>query len=203
MKSSSKEIIDYFDYLAKDYDSFYKDKLSQRENRIVEKRLREIADEKDILDLGCGTGLTLSLCNPLSYLGVDISPNMIKIAKNKYPKSKFIIGDLNNEFLEKLRSSYDVIISLFSSLSYVPDLNNVLLESKRLLREEGKLYFMVLQRKPQEPFINKYEIRNSPHTKGIISYFYTKKDLENLLEDWGDIKIKSLGKHTLIGEAIK
>ena len=50
-----------------------------------------------LLDLGCGTGV-LGRCIPqnIKYLGLDISPSLIKIAKNraKSPSHQFQVADL-------------------------------------------------------------------------------------------------------------
>ena len=48
---------------------------------------------KDIIEFGCGWGSFFDFgftCN--SYLGIDINPNLINIAKNKY-KHSFHVGD--------------------------------------------------------------------------------------------------------------
>jgi hypothetical protein len=52
-----------------------------------------------ILDVGCGWGRILDLL-PKSwkgpYLGVDLCPEFIKMARRKYPDRCFVVGDLRN-----------------------------------------------------------------------------------------------------------
>lgn len=49
-----------------------------------------------VLDCGCGFG-ALSDCLPpgVGYTGVDISPDLIRIAQAKYPSRRFKVGDLS------------------------------------------------------------------------------------------------------------
>jgi len=47
--------------------------------------------DKSILDLGCGTGLSIQhlKINPCDYIGVDCSLEMLSHAKNKFPEHSF------------------------------------------------------------------------------------------------------------------
>jgi SAM-dependent methyltransferase len=52
-----------------------------------------------VLDIGCGYGRTLDFM-PKDwqgrYLGVDISPALIEVARENYPGRDFIVGDAHN-----------------------------------------------------------------------------------------------------------
>ena len=63
----------------------------------------------NILDIGCGTGDLLSSMKPKYGMGIDISPKMIEIAKQRHPTSKFLVGDIGN-FVSKIKKKFDVII---------------------------------------------------------------------------------------------
>jgi SAM-dependent methyltransferase len=53
------------------------------------------ASKISILDIGCGTGEYANyLKHP--YTGIDISPDMIKHARDKNPEAKFVVGDITN-----------------------------------------------------------------------------------------------------------
>src|SRR5258708_1440932 len=61
------------------------------------KILAELIQSNDsILDVGCGYGHLVGLL-PMpwtgQYLGIDISPDLIEIAKKHWPKQSFIVGD--------------------------------------------------------------------------------------------------------------
>ncbi|PIS05186.1 MAG: hypothetical protein COT81_02505 [Candidatus Buchananbacteria bacterium CG10_big_fil_rev_8_21_14_0_10_42_9] len=71
-----------------------------------------------ILDLGCGNGRLLDALTDtkVNYTGLDISEPIIQAAKKRYPKAKFIVGDITNFSLPK---KYDVIF-LIASLHHIP-----------------------------------------------------------------------------------
>lgn len=74
--------------------------------------LAEVKDNSKILDIGTGTGILISYLLeklPSKLVGVDISENMIEIAKNKYKDKnvKFVVSDIMNFNEDK----YDYITS--------------------------------------------------------------------------------------------
>ncbi len=77
----------YYDGIATGYDRLYRDVLSQGENAWVRRRLRALVGAGDhVLDLGCGTGLGFELLDGVSadYVGYDISPAMVAVARRKF-----------------------------------------------------------------------------------------------------------------------
>jgi len=111
------------------------------ELRLIYKALRavNIFPPASILDVPCGTGrLTLFLSKKgYSVIGVDISPEMIRLTNEKLIKSGLnrfcpaIIG--NAESLQFHDNSFDAVISL-RLLGHVPPLNRRL-----ILRELGRV----------------------------------------------------------------
>jgi len=69
-------------------------------------------ENKSILDVGCGMGDLLpylySKNLDFDYLGVDIVPDFIEIAKKRYLGSAF---DVFNPFDDELTQTYDIIVS--------------------------------------------------------------------------------------------
>jgi len=67
-----------------------------------------------ILDIGCAQGgfnlIIKKFIRKFKYTGVDESPEMINIAKSKFPGSKFILVNKND--LYKIKNKYDVVIVL-------------------------------------------------------------------------------------------
>ena len=52
-----------------------------------------VPPNSSVLEIGCGTGDLLNSLKPLRGLGIDISTEMISVAKKKFPKLDFQIGD--------------------------------------------------------------------------------------------------------------
>lgn len=102
------------------YELFSKDKNYYSEVEFLEKVFQKYnCDVKNILDLGCGTGMHAELLASKGYkiTGLDLSKEMISIAKSKnIPNSKFIIGDMSNFDLSE---KFDVIICMFAAMGYL------------------------------------------------------------------------------------
>jgi len=78
---------------------------------------------KTLLDVGCGTGKHLYfLQEHYQVEGLDISPQMLKIARNRFPDIPFHEGSMLNFDLQK---KFDVITCLYASLTLVKTLDNV------------------------------------------------------------------------------
>jgi len=69
-------------------------------------------ENKSILDLGCGLGdlygFLKQRVKKFEYLGVDILPEFVKGASNKFPGARFVKGDILTFKPEK---TYDYVIS--------------------------------------------------------------------------------------------
>jgi ubiquinone/menaquinone biosynthesis C-methylase UbiE len=72
---------------------------------------------KSLLDVACGTGFHASLLSRYYQVeGLDLDPQMLKVAKKKHPKIRFHRGDMTDFDLKR---QFDVIVCLFSSIGYV------------------------------------------------------------------------------------
>ena len=72
---------------------------------------------KSILELGCGTGNNLlTFKKEFSVTGIDISEEMLKIAKKKIPNGDFYLQDIRSFRSDK---KFDLIICLFDTLNHL------------------------------------------------------------------------------------
>ena len=81
----SREVIAFFDRLAPDWDA-----EMIRSDEIIDAILdkAEVNAGKDVLDVATGTGVLIGdylARGVASVTGIDISPNMARIAQGKYP----------------------------------------------------------------------------------------------------------------------
>ncbi len=72
----------------------------------------------DVLDLGCGTSEELVYFAQLGYgvRGIDISPEMISISKNKLPFGQFYKADIRNYVSDR---KFDNAVSVFDTVNYI------------------------------------------------------------------------------------
>lgn len=111
--------MDTFNKYSRYYDLLYEDKNYSMETECIISYINKYSNSaKSILDLGCGTGNHLRCFADKGYgplSGVDISEQMIEIAKQKNPLIAFYCSDITNV---KLEQRFDVVTSLFHVACY-------------------------------------------------------------------------------------
>lgn len=139
------EIVHYYNDLAKTYDqdrfdNSYGKFIDSQERKILDKLL--INQDEQILDLACGTGRLLNYAS----IGVDASAEMIAVAKRKFPEKTFLQNEADAINLDD--NSIDTIISFhfFMHLDH-NKINQVLTESNRILKKNGRIIFDIPSRK--------------------------------------------------------
>lgn len=98
---------------------------------------------KNVLDIGCGTGDFAAYClsqNAAFVTGIDVSQNMIHVAKQKYshPDLQFIQSDFEDVMIAT--ESLDFISSSLA-FHYFADLDELFKKISEALREYGVLLF--------------------------------------------------------------
>ncbi|MEL6104917.1 MAG: class I SAM-dependent methyltransferase [Planctomycetota bacterium] len=108
---------------------------------------RCVGDVNDlcILDAGCGPGfLTRDLlaAGARRVIGVDVSPKMIQMARQRVGMAaEFLIADLGQP-LELSSNQFDLVVSSLA-LDYIRDWSTPLQGFHRLLKADGRLVFSV------------------------------------------------------------
>jgi ubiquinone/menaquinone biosynthesis C-methylase UbiE len=126
-----------FNTLEKEYSKYF----LREKQRLISKSL-EISDKDILLDLGCGSGLSLIPVASRSKiaLGIDISIECLKSLKTKLLSSYFV-----NSLLETIplkTSSIDKVVCA-AVMEHVVDDKVVLTEVHRILRPEGLVVFNI------------------------------------------------------------
>ncbi len=94
-----------------------------------------------VLSLGCGSGedcLYLFKCGAKKVIGIDISSEMIKIAKSSYPECDF--KEMDMEKLDFEDSSFDFVYSSLA-IHYLEDWTKVFSEVYRVLKPNSYFLF--------------------------------------------------------------
>jgi predicted TPR repeat methyltransferase len=110
---------------------------------VLARRLSAADARLDVLDGGCGTGLSAPLLRPYArrLTGVDLSPAMLDRARTTGLYDTLVEGELG-DFLAKHPASFDVCV-LVDVLIYFGDLRAILASAGRALRADGLLAFSV------------------------------------------------------------
>lgn len=137
MKSADK----FWNKMSHNYDFQVNSKYAQTYDETIKITQKYLKNSAVVLDLGCGTGITtIKLAADVKKIdAIDISENMIDIAKSKADKHglsniDFGVLDIYNEKLKK--GSYDVIMA-FNILYFIKDLNKLLYRVNELLKPDG------------------------------------------------------------------
>jgi len=107
-----------FGSYSKYYDLLYRDKDYAGEARYVHELIaRHRPSARSVLDLGCGTGRHARLLAEHDYkvTGVDLSEEMLAVARAASPNGSFFQGDVRSL---RLGRTFDVVLSLFHVMSY-------------------------------------------------------------------------------------
>ena len=105
------------------FSHFYDAVMGDRSDvvRLVNRHLHLHApNARTLLELGCGTGSIIQGLVPFFQAeGVDISPEMLKIAQQKLPDIPLHEADISNFDLKK---RFDVVICVFDTINHLLDL---------------------------------------------------------------------------------
>ena len=141
--------------------------------------LKEVSwKNKNVLDVGCGTGRLLYLAakKGAKCTGVDFSNEAIKIAKKKYIHPNLSFQEL--DITENFSSKYDVIVSI-GTLEHQDDPLYILKMLKKHLNPRGKIIITCPNWTNPRGYVlmTLYLIFNAPITLADLHYF-TPKDFE-------------------------
>lgn len=117
-----EDVISFFDCLAPQWDA---DMI--RSDTVINTILDNAGVKPGVcvLDVACGTGVLFPdyLARKAgSVTAIDISPEMVKIAKSKFPELDVICGDVENTAFDK---TFDCIV-IYNAFPHFPDPENLI-----------------------------------------------------------------------------
>ena len=170
LKSEKEERVEGFEqndkFLFKSgsdvYDDFYADiydylvfnnlKDDYEVGEIVNKT--SASSESKILDIGCGTGHHVAELarRSIDVIGIDISPSMIKKAKESYPNYKFEVADATNSQIYP-SDSFTHILCMYFTIYYIQDKSMFFQNCYKWLMPGGYLIVHLVDRQQFDPIL--------------------------------------------------
>lgn len=98
----------------------------------------------DILDLGCGTGLSGLSLRPLArrLVGVDLASNMLAKARQRAVYDEVVCADILDDLRRREEDRFDLVVAA-DVFVYLGDLDDVFQECRRVVRGGGRFVFSV------------------------------------------------------------
>ena len=108
------KLYEYYDLLSANQDEI------DRKNRFIDKILSQYK-VKTVLDFTCGTGAQLFGLTKLGYqvTGVDLSPFLLKIAREKSRQKKLEVELIEGDVRETQVGSFDATITIFNAIGHL------------------------------------------------------------------------------------
>lgn len=179
---NKQDVIAFFDRIAPAWDA---DMI--KNDVIIGKILdnAEIEAGQDVLDVACGTGVMFPYYlqrGVASVTGIDISPEMVKIAESKFASEagvKVICGDVEEVPFEK---KFDRIV-VYNAFPHFPKPKRLIKILAGLLKENGRL--TIAHGQSRESIDNHHKGSASKVSNGLMS----ADNLKKLFDPHFDVEI--------------
>jgi len=129
-----RQIIEFFDSCASSWDE-----TLEINDAVIKEILFKggVSEGKHILDVASGTGVLFPYYNSLGadFTGIDISPEMVKIAREKFPENEIICGDAESYAFEK---QFDAVM-IHNAFPHFPDGDKLISNLTSALKNEGRI----------------------------------------------------------------
>lgn len=136
-KTSWGKVANWYDGLVENEGSYQKSLILPNLLRLIDLKKKEV-----ILDLACGQGFFAREFAKLGakVIGVDISPELINIAKQDKTVEYHVSPAHNLSFLQ---SGFVDKVLIVLSLQNIDNVNEVIKEASRVLKPNGKLFIVL------------------------------------------------------------
>lgn len=178
----------YDDFYANIYDYLVYNNLKDDYETMTIVNKTEPTSESVILDIGSGTGHHVAKMadKDLNVIGIDISPSMVKKAKENFPQYNFKLGDaLNKDVFQ--HNEFTHIMCLYFTIYYFKDKRMFFDNCMDWLMPGGYLIVHLVNRQRFDPILppgnplyivspQKYAKKRITHTKIKFNEFAYRSD---------------------------
>lgn len=192
--------------------------------------LAGIGDATRLLDVGCGSGLGCEIAASRGAIvaGLDTSPGLLEIAKERAPRADFRVGDMVS--LPWGNDEFDVV-TFINTFFFAPDQLTTLREAKRVTRPGGQILVIswsspervqataylaglepLLPPMPMEvdPFIAPTELKRLANDVGLqpekvvdLEWVWDYPDLKTALRGWLSVGLSAVAIGVAGEEAVR
>jgi len=189
MVDPTKSIIDVYDTITDSYVKQYSEDSSDKPH--VDMFASKLHSGGEVLDIGCGAGQNACHLAKKGFrvTGVDLSKNMLAIAKKTYPDSSFIEMDMRN--IKFPTGRFDGILSSYSLIHVMDaDVTDVLKSCFQILKANGWIAIFA-----QQGEIDHYVDEPFAPGKKTFFNFFTPKRITRYLKEAGFSSISIQSEH--------
>ena len=183
-----KDIIEFFDRCAPTWDA-----EMIKSDVIIDRILdnAEVGSDMDILDVACGTGVMFDYYlrrGVASVTGIDIAPEMAKIAREKYAhedRVQVICGDVEEYAFDR---KFDRIV-VYNAFPHFPHPKRLIKLLAGLLKEDGRL--TVAHGMSREAIDNHHSGAASKVSNGLMSV----ESLKRIFDSHFEVEVTVSNRH--------
>jgi ubiquinone/menaquinone biosynthesis C-methylase UbiE len=181
---SRKDNRSYYD----DFATWYENERHGGYHALIDQLQIEVASpfaqDQDVLEIGCGTGMILKELDPISRsaVGIDISPGMLQQAQAR--GLNVVVGSATD--LPFADASFDFICS-FKVLAHIEDITKTMSEVSRVLRPGGRAALEFYNKKSIRALIKHlkrpHQISETTHDEEVYTRYDHLDDVKGYLPD--------------------
>ena len=140
-----------------------------------------------LLDVACGTGFFFNLYKGKKIYGIDISKDMLKVAKSRNLSNVKMLKNANAEKIPFSSSFFDIVVSN-KFIMHHPDYMKIIKEMARVTKKGGSIIVDFPNKNSLTYFFTKSRIKS-----GKIRYynFFTSKDISKIADSL-NLEIKDI-----------
>lgn len=189
-----------YNVLAKYYDRMMGDRAKELRS-IQELISRYNPDAKKVLELACGTGTFLEYLHEQGFdvTGIDVSPEMLAIAREKVPQARLLLQDIASF---SITDTFDTVVCLFDSVNHLIGYDkweDLFSRARNHLRVGGVFIFDINTVKKLERLANEHPYVH-PFDNAVVSMTVTRRS--DGIYNWLT-RIKDKGRKTVEEETIQ
>ena len=162
--------------------------VAMRRPQLLSYRRRVLSNASgDVLELGLGSGLNLPIYSngARRFYGVEPSPELLTLARGRAKGLPFpaLLIRASAEALPIADRSIDTVVTTWTLCS-IPDVPRALREARRVLKEDGRLFFIEHGLAP-EPRVERWQHALTPYWRCVAGGCHLDRNMGELIRAAG------------------